>query len=77
MPTPLPTSLLVENAKSVIEIGLNETAMKYGIKYHCVINRTKQLEKRVGYRIFAPYDYEKLTWQGNKLLKSDQESKEI
>lgn len=66
----LPTSLLIENAKSITENGLNGTVIKHEIKYHCVISRVRQLEKRVGYRIFAPYDYEQLTWQGRKLLET-------
>lgn len=62
-------SELIETARLVARYGLQGAAVKLGITAPATSYRVRRLEKQLGFKIFAPYDYGRLTFKGREYLK--------
>lgn len=59
-----------ETAVMVYKIGIEQTALHYGVTYSSIVSRVRRLEKRLGYRIFPKHGYSLLTYMGKQFMKS-------
>jgi len=64
-------SELIRTARLVAEYGVKEAARKMKFTPRGTTYRVRKLENQLGFRIFAPYDYGRLTWQGREYLKNE------
>ena len=64
------TAELIRTTRLVAESDLQCAATIQGLTTSCIALRIRRLEKELGFRIFAPYDYGRVTWQGRKYLRS-------
>lgn len=64
-------SELIKTTKLVIEHGVIKTAMILKLTPRGTTYRVRRLENQLGFRIFAPYDYGRVTWQGREYLKNE------
>ena len=62
-------SELIRTAKLIVDHGVKDTAMVLGITAQASTYRVRRLEKQLGFRLFAPYDYGRLTYQGKEYFK--------
>jgi len=58
-----------ETAVMVYKIGIEQTALHYGVTYGAIVSRVRRLENRLGYRIFPKHGYSLLTHMGKQFMK--------
>ena len=64
------TAELIRTTRLVQKHGIRRTATIQGLTICGITDRIRRLEKQLGFRIFAPYDYGRLTFQGKEYLKA-------
>jgi hypothetical protein len=64
----IPTSELIKMVQLVAKHGIQKTSVIQGVSRQTVYNYVGRLENQLGYKIFAPYGYGYLTWQGKQFL---------
>jgi len=65
------TSELIRTVRLVAECGVKGAALTLRLTSCATTYRVQRLEKQLDFRIFAPYDYDRLTWQGREYLKNE------
>ena len=57
-----------ETAVMVYKIGIEQTALHYGVTYGAIASRVRRFENRLGYRIFPSNGYSLLTYMGKQFM---------
>lgn len=63
------TAELIRTARLVARYGVKGAAAKLGITAPGTTYRVRRLENQLGFRIFAPYGYGRLTFKGREYLR--------
>lgn len=64
------TAELIRTVELIVEHGIKSTSEMIHLTPSATTYRVRRLEKQLGFRIFAPYDYDRLTWHGREYLRS-------